>query len=65
LATLLFQKLFDDNIEFCKLEKIEFSGIKGKVLSAEMYKLFEEFNDLYKKFNEIPCDPLDPNDEVQ
>jgi dynein heavy chain len=51
-------------MEFLKLEKIEFGGIKGKVLSAQTVQIFEEFQELYKVFTEFSGDPLDPLDTV-
>ena len=47
-----------------KLEKIEFGGIKGKMLSSQVVQIFEEFNELYKVFTERSYDSLDPLDEV-
>ena len=51
-------------MEFMKLEKIEFGGIKGKMLSSQVVQIFEEFNELYKLFTERSYDSLDPLDEV-
>ena len=51
-------------MEFLKLEKIEFGGIKGKVLSTLTVQIFEEFNELYKVFTEFTGDALDPLDTV-
>ena len=46
------------------MEKIEFGGIKGKVLSAQTVQIFDEFNELYKVFQEFTGDPLDPKEPV-
>jgi len=51
-------------IEFLKLEKIEFGGIKGRVLSSEIVTLHEEFQSLYKGFTEKSYDCLDSKEEV-
>ena len=51
-------------IEFFKLEKIEFGGIKGKMLSGEIVTQYEEFQDLYRVFTEKTYDCLDPTEEV-
>ena len=51
-------------MEFMKLEKIEFGGIKGKMLSSQVVQIFDEFNELYKVFTERSYDSLDPLDEV-
>jgi len=58
------QDLFSNAVEFLKLEKIDYSGIKGKILSAQTYEIFEEFMELYKGFQEVTYDCLDPQDEV-
>ena len=50
--------------EFMKLEKIEYSGIKGKILSAETVNVFEEFNEFFKGLQEVSYDVLDPLDDV-
>ena len=54
----------DTAVEFMKLEKIEFGGHKGKMLSTQVINIFDEFNDHYKVFNERSYDALDPLDEV-
>ena len=51
-------------IEFFKLEKIEFGGIKGKMLSGEIVTQYEEFQELYRVFTEKSYDCLDPTEEV-
>ena len=58
------QELFEIHAEFTKLEKIEFTGIKGKQLSSQTMRIFDDFNELYKKFTFITYDPLNPEDEV-
>ena len=51
-------------LEFMKLEKIEFGGIKGKMLSSQVVQVFEEFQELYKLFTERTYDSLDPQDPL-
>lgn len=51
-------------LEFLKLEKIELGGIKGKLLSQQVVKLFEEFNEVYGTFTTRSYDPLDPGNPV-
>ena len=58
------QDLFVTTIEFLKLEKIEFGGIKGRMLSSEIVTLHEEFQSLYKVFTEKSYDCLDSTEEV-
>ena len=60
----MFQELFEIHAEFTKLEKIEFTGIKGKMLSSQTMQIFDDFNELYKKFTFITYDPLNPEDVV-
>ena len=59
------QELFVTTIEFFKLEKIEFGGIKGKMLSGEIVTQYEEFQELFKVFTEKSYDCLDPTEEVR
>jgi len=56
--------MFQNAVEFLKLEKVEYSGIKGRMLSAQTVAIFEEFNEMYKTFQEVTYDPLDPQDTV-
>jgi len=56
--------LFEIHAEFTKLEKIEFTGIKGKQLSSQTMQIFDDFNELYKKFTFVTYDPLNPEDVV-
>ena len=63
-TTRTLQDLFVTTIEFLKLEKIEFGGIKGRVLSSEIVTLHEEFQSLYKGFTEKSYDCLDSKEEV-
>ena len=53
-------ELMETALEFLKLEKIELGGIKGKLLSQQVVKLFEEFNEVYGTFTTRNYDPLDP-----
>lgn len=56
--------MFDTELEFLKLEKIDFSGIKGNTLSNERKLIFEQFRDLFREFSDIMYEPLDPQDQV-
>lgn len=51
-------------LEFEKLEKLEFGGIKGKCLNAQICKLNEEFIESCNTFKEKTYDPLDYNNMV-
>ena len=56
--------MFQIAVEFLKLEKVEYAGIKGRKLSAETVAIYEEFNEMYKTFQDVTYDPLDPQDPV-
>ncbi|KAH0629591.1 hypothetical protein JD844_011790, partial [Phrynosoma platyrhinos] len=46
-------------LDIDKLEKLEFSGIKGKFLSQQVVSMHEEFEEVYKVFSESTYDCLD------
>lgn len=46
-------------LDLMKLEKIEFSGIKGKALGQQVLDMYEEFQEAYKVFAERTYDCLD------
>eukprot|EP00058_Branchiostoma_floridae_P010281 XP_002595769.1 hypothetical protein BRAFLDRAFT_200305 [Branchiostoma floridae] len=52
--------LFETGIMLMKLEKVEFSGIKGQAFSTQVEKMFEEFQEYYNVFGARTYDPLDP-----
>ena len=54
--------MFQNAVEFLKLEKVEYAGIKGKMLSAQTVAIYDEFNEMYKAFQDVTYDPLDPKD---
>jgi len=56
--------MFQIAVEFLKLEKVEYAGIKGRMLSAQTVTIYEEFNEMYKAFQEVTYDPLEPQDTV-
>ncbi|XP_052612854.1 LOW QUALITY PROTEIN: dynein axonemal heavy chain 9 [Peromyscus californicus insignis] len=47
-------------LDFVKLEKLEFSGIRGNALSQQVQQMHEEFEEMYKVFLECSNDCLDP-----
>ena len=47
-----------------KLEKVEFGGVKGRILSQLVLNIFNEFQEIYKVFGERSYNPLDPTDNV-
>ncbi|XP_068120652.1 dynein axonemal heavy chain 9 isoform X1 [Hyperolius riggenbachi] len=46
-------------LDMIKLEKIEFGGVKGKVLSQTVAEMYQEFQDTFKVFSERTYDCLD------
>uniref|UniRef100_A0A4X2LFE0 Dynein axonemal heavy chain 17 n=1 Tax=Vombatus ursinus TaxID=29139 RepID=A0A4X2LFE0_VOMUR len=46
-------------LDFLKLEKLEFSGIRGNALSQQVQSMYEEFQNVYKTFSECSYDCLD------
>ena len=49
---------------FLRLEKIEFSGVRGQALSDLVARMFEEFTELMNTFQSQGNDPLDLSSEV-
>uniref|UniRef100_A0A8C0WF08 Dynein heavy chain tail domain-containing protein n=1 Tax=Castor canadensis TaxID=51338 RepID=A0A8C0WF08_CASCN len=48
--------LLKTTLDFHKLEKLEFSGIRGNVLSKQVQHMYEEFQEIYKVFLECSYD---------
>lgn len=59
----LINVILTTNLEFSKLEKVEFGGIKGRLLSQKCNQIFEEFGVAYNVFNNIQYDPCDIADD--
>nr|XP_032639292.1 dynein heavy chain 11, axonemal isoform X5 [Chelonoidis abingdonii] len=55
------EDIFVIMLEFQKLEKLEFGGVKGKTLSEQIYRMNEEFTESCKVFKEKTYDPSDYN----
>lgn len=51
-------------LDLMKLEKIEFSGIRGKTLGQHVLDMYEEFQEAYKVFSERTYDCLDLTNAV-
>ena len=47
-----------------KLEKVEIGGIRGKLFTNHVKKIFEEFKELYGVFGSRTYDALSPNDKL-
>uniref|UniRef100_A0A8C5XER9 Dynein axonemal heavy chain 9 n=1 Tax=Microcebus murinus TaxID=30608 RepID=A0A8C5XER9_MICMU len=46
-------------LDFHKLEKLEFSGLRGNALSQQVQRMYEEFQEMYRVFSESSNDCLD------
>ncbi|XP_054702769.1 dynein axonemal heavy chain 9 isoform X1 [Grus americana] len=55
----MVEDLLATALDLMKLEKIEFSGIKGKALGQQVLDMYEEFQEAYKVFAERTYDCLD------
>lgn len=58
----LVKSMLANSLEFIKLEKVEFGGIEGRVLSKKCAEVLEDFNSLYIQLGNITYDILDPED---
>ncbi|XP_050446950.1 dynein beta chain, ciliary-like [Cataglyphis hispanica] len=56
------QILFETAQEYFKLEKVEFTGLKGKTLCSRIYDIHEKFVKLYGEFAELEYDILIPEE---
>ncbi|KFW03432.1 Dynein heavy chain 9, axonemal, partial [Fulmarus glacialis] len=55
----MVEDLLATALDLMKLEKIEFSGIKGKALGQQVLDMYEEFQEAYKVFAERTYDCLE------
>ncbi|ERE69467.1 dynein heavy chain 17, axonemal [Cricetulus griseus] len=53
------ESLLKTALDFGKLEKLEFSGIRGNGLGQQVQQMHEEFEEIYKVFSECSYDCLD------
>ncbi|KAM6142342.1 LOW QUALITY PROTEIN: dynein axonemal heavy chain 11 [Phoenicopterus ruber ruber] len=56
-----YREIFINMLEFQKLEKPEFGGIKGKILSEQVCRMNEEFLESSEVFRKRTYDPSDYN----
>lgn len=54
--------MFETAQEYFKLEKMEFAGLKGKILCSKIYDIYEKFVKLYNEFAELQYDILIPEE---
>lgn len=57
------QWFFDTVVEFTKLERIEFGGLKGRLLSSRITEIYADFNEQFSLFSSKAYDVLEPEDE--
>ncbi|OWR50188.1 Dynein beta chain ciliary [Danaus plexippus plexippus] len=58
----MIENILESTVEIFKLEKVEFSGLRGKILSTECMKVLEEYTFIYQNLGNITYDPADPED---
>ena len=58
------QEYFLTVLDFLKLEKVEFGGVKGRCLSEMVSQIFNEFQELMNKISSSSYDPLDLTSKV-
>uniref|UniRef100_A0A8D0U046 Dynein axonemal heavy chain 9 n=1 Tax=Sus scrofa TaxID=9823 RepID=A0A8D0U046_PIG len=56
----MVQDLLETALDFHKLGKLEFSGIRGNALSQQAQQMYSEFQELYRVFSESSYNCLDP-----
>ncbi|XP_070335216.1 dynein axonemal heavy chain 9 isoform X5 [Odocoileus virginianus] len=55
----MVQDLLKTTLDFHKLGKLEFSGIRGSALSQQAQQMYTEFQEMYRVFSESSYDCLD------
>uniref|UniRef100_A0A8C3IZU9 DYH9 protein n=1 Tax=Chrysemys picta bellii TaxID=8478 RepID=A0A8C3IZU9_CHRPI len=60
----MVEDLLATALDIMKLEKLEFSGIRGKALSQQVLSMYEEFQEVYKVLSDQSYDCLDTNNMV-
>ncbi|KOB79417.1 Uncharacterized protein OBRU01_00328 [Operophtera brumata] len=61
-AISMIEGILDATVEILKLEKVEFCGLRGKILSTECMKVLDEYTVKYQHLGCINYDPADPED---
>ncbi|XP_023385619.1 dynein heavy chain 9, axonemal [Pteropus vampyrus] len=56
----MVQDLLKTILDFHKLDKLEFSGIRGNALSQQVQQMYDEFQEMHRIFSEFSYDCLDP-----
>ncbi|GBP61183.1 Dynein beta chain, ciliary [Eumeta japonica] len=60
----LIEEILAATVEILKLEKMEFCGLRGKILSTECSKVLEDYQFAYANLSNITYDPSDPEDDT-
>ena len=60
---LTLEEFFLTAIQFLKLEKVEIGGLRVKLFTNHVKKIFEEFKELYRIFGNRTYVALNPNDK--
>ncbi|KAF9414328.1 hypothetical protein HW555_007725, partial [Spodoptera exigua] len=59
----MIENILESTVEILKLEKVEFCGLRGKILSTECMKVLEHYAAKYNHLGNIQYDPADPEDD--
>ncbi|XP_005399408.1 PREDICTED: dynein heavy chain 9, axonemal isoform X2 [Chinchilla lanigera] len=57
----MVEDLLKTALDFHKLGKLEFSGLRGNALSQQVHQMYKEFQEMYRVFSECSYDCLDPH----
>ncbi|XP_063628197.1 dynein beta chain, ciliary-like [Cydia splendana] len=58
----MIESILEATVEILKLEKVEFCGLRGKIISVECMKVLEDYTLIYQNLGNITYDPADPED---
>ncbi|XP_060805137.1 dynein beta chain, ciliary [Amyelois transitella] len=58
----MIEEILEATVEILKLEKVEFCGLRGKILSTECIQVLDEYTLIYQNLGNITYDPADPED---
>nr|CAB3508098.1 unnamed protein product [Spodoptera littoralis] len=59
----MIENILESTVEILKLEKVEFCGLRGKILSTECMKVLDDYSLRYNYLGNIQYDPADPEDD--
>lgn len=63
-SVLSLQELFDIMLDFQRMEKLEFGGLKGKLYSEQAAQMYKEFGNSCQALKNSENSPLDLNSQV-